>query len=101
MRDFDATHGIYRRAALKRCQREGGRPRGGFRLPWARCRASAWEGSIGVASPSSPDAVTEDLYETFPGSVAVGKVPFHEFPPTLSRAGFTHQHEPHASHQLR
>jgi hypothetical protein len=44
-RNFGATHGIYRRTALTRCQRKGNRPRGGFRLPWARCRASAWDGS--------------------------------------------------------
>ena len=44
-RNFGATHGIYRRTALKRCQRKGNRPRGGFRLPWARCRTSAWDGS--------------------------------------------------------
>ena len=31
-RNFGATHGIYRRTALKRCQRKGNRPRGGFRL---------------------------------------------------------------------
>src|SRR4051812_44425051 len=32
-RVFDAGRGIYRRTALKRCQRKGDRPRGGFRLP--------------------------------------------------------------------
>ena len=29
------------------CQRKGDRPRGGFRLPWARCHADAWEEQLG------------------------------------------------------
>src|SRR3954471_16874385 len=30
------------------CQRKGDRPRGGFRLPWARCQADAWEAQLGA-----------------------------------------------------
>ena len=43
-----ATHGIYERARLRSCQRKGDRPRGGFRLPWARCQADAWEAQLGA-----------------------------------------------------
>ena len=43
-RNIGAKHGIYKSTAVKRCQRKGDRPRGGFRLPWARCQADAWDG---------------------------------------------------------
>lgn len=74
--EFFAPDMVYiESTALKRCQRKGDRPRGGFRLPWARCRASAWEGCRG-GIPGSSDAVTEDPYEPFPESVAVRRGPF-------------------------
>ena len=42
---FSTPHVVYiRGTALKRCQWKGNRPRGGFRLPWARCRTNPWDG---------------------------------------------------------
>src|SRR5262249_39044066 len=35
---------ICEEAFLKCRQWKGARPRGGFRLPWARCQADAWDG---------------------------------------------------------
>ena len=102
-RVFDAEHGIYRRTALKRCQRKGDRPRGGFRLPSGAVsdECLGWLGS-GAVAPRSSDAVTEDLSTKHSHVfVAVGGVPFHELSPTLPRAGVAHQHEPYASDQLR
>ena len=101
--NFGATHGIYRRTALKRCQRKGNRPRGGFRLPWARCRTNAWDGS---ARGSGPEFVrrSDRGFSTKHSQMLVAVVgggPFHEFYPALPRAGVAHQHEPHASNQLR
>ena len=64
--DTAATHGIYERAALKRCQRKGARPPGWFRLPWARCQADAWDGVAWDFEPSLLDAVAEGVTRNFP-----------------------------------
>ena len=51
-------HGIYRRTAIERCQREGGRSRGGRSVPTEplrkRCRAGARDGWFGAPSPRLP-----------------------------------------------
>ena len=69
-RDFGAdTHGIYRRAALKRCQRKGDRPRGGFRLPWARCRTNARDGlARGYRPEIARRSDRGSVNETFPSA---------------------------------
>jgi hypothetical protein len=45
LRRFSTPHVVYiRGTAAKRCQWKGNRPRGGFRLPWARCWTNPWDG---------------------------------------------------------